>query len=147
MDQTYNQNYTIEEINQVLGVLTKCVKEKNRVILTGSENRDKNTQFILEYQLGTNDIDNILLRLTAEDFCGTLKSEDEKHQGQLLYVFVPEETLNNKNGKSVKVEIYIKFSIEGSKNTPQTVVISLHELEYPITYAFKNVPERKEVSK
>lgn len=136
MDDKYNQNYTVEEIQDVIAEIAYCVN-KNKIQLLLGETRQKNVEFMQQYQLNTSDLKSILLRLKYEDFCGTLESENENHINDILYVFVPQEKLHDIHGKLVQVSVYIKLIFQGKPSDQNTIIISFHELEYPITYAFK----------
>lgn len=140
--EEYNKNYTIDEIQNVLNDMRDCIADKRRTFLCG-EDREKNAQFDLKFQLKQSDKDKILLRLNVMDFVGALKSRNEKHENEVLYVFVPKEKLRNYNDKLIEIEIYIKFSISGTNKKMQTIVISLHELEHPVEYAFRNNESEK----
>ena len=50
MNPHYNQNYTHEEIDEVLSRIRSCV-EKGRYSISLNENRQENTDFINEYNI------------------------------------------------------------------------------------------------
>lgn len=134
MEQNHNTNYTYEQIETVLSDIKECIiKGKYQISL--NPKREDNLDFISAYNLRRNDQRNILLGIETEDFCYTLQNEHKGYEHEILYVFAPEVDLVNAFGEDKTVVIYVKFNF--IKENDYTVVISFHELHYPINYLFK----------
>ena len=71
MNSHYNQNYTHEEIDEVLSRIRSCV-EKGRYSISLNENRQENKDFINEYNIRKDKQRAILMQIQTEDFCHTL---------------------------------------------------------------------------
>ena len=134
LPESASQDYTIDEIQDVINIVRACVDRK---AVSYPPDRDKTFSFAAQYQLNTNLLNKILLHLTVEDFCYTLVSRNTYKNGTLLYVFSPTENLTNLHGKKVSVELYIKLDVMGKCKDKTTVVVSMHELEFPIEHAFR----------
>ncbi|WP_434655584.1 hypothetical protein [Thermoanaerobacterium thermosaccharolyticum] len=61
MNQHYNQNYTWEQIDEILAMIQDCVRE-GRFIISKNENRQENIDFINEYNLNSRRQKEILLK-------------------------------------------------------------------------------------
>lgn len=90
MNSQYNQKYTKSEINLILEKIKSCVGH-NKYTIALNENRQENIAFINEYNIRGNKQKDILLQLTAEDFCYTLQNTKTgyEYEYEILYVFVP----------------------------------------------------------
>lgn len=132
----YNQNYTREEIQNVLEKIKSCV-EKDQYIIAQNENREENIAFIQEYNIRSEKQKCILLQLEPEDFCHTLQNAKPGYEFEVLYVFVPEVVLFDAEGEEKKIDLYIKINIIEKKNGSRVVVISFHRRNKPIDYLFR----------
>jgi len=94
MDTYYNQNYTREQISDVLKIIQDCVRER-RFYISKNENRQENIDFINEYNLTSKKQKEILLKITPEDFCHSLKNTNLGFEHEVLYVFCPQVMLFN----------------------------------------------------
>ncbi len=136
MSRYYNQDYTREEIDEVLERIKTCIRKDNyRISL--NQNRQENIDFINEYNIRSNVQKNILLRIKIEDFCYSLQNTKKGYEHEILYVFVPQTKLFNAFGEEENVDIYTKFNIIDTRSGSRTVVISFHKRNKPIDYVFR----------
>lgn len=136
MNQYYNQNYTIEQIDAILDKIKYCVNNNNYT-LAMNENRQENVDFINEYNIRSDKQKSILLQLQTDDFCHTLQNTKIGYEYEVLYVFVPQVQLFNADGEEELVDIYIKFNVIDLPSSTRTVVISFHKRNKPIDYLFR----------
>ena len=136
MNSHYNQNYTKQEIDEILDKVKNCVYN-NRYTISLNENRQENIDFINEYNIYSNKQKKILLQLKVEDFCHSLQNTKPGYEYEVLYVFVPQVNLFNAEGVEEKVDIYIKINIIYMSNGSRTIVISFHKRNKAITYLFR----------
>lgn len=136
MNPHYNQNYTREEIDEVLEKIKNCVSN-NKYTIALNKNRQENIDFINEYQIRSDKQKNILLQLQTEDFCHTLQNTKIGYEYEILYVFVPQVQLFRADGIEETVDVYTKFNIIDMPNGSRTVVISFHKRNKPIDYLFR----------
>ena len=136
MTSHYNQNYTKQEIDEILDKVKNCVYN-NRYTISLNENRQENIDFINEYNIYSNKQKKILLQLKVEDFCHSLQNTKPGYEYEVLYVFVPQVNLFNAEGVEEKVDIYIKINIIDMSNGSRTIVISFHKRNKAITYLFR----------
>ena len=136
MNSHYNQNYTKQEIDEILDKAKNCVYN-NRYTISLNENRQENIDFINEYNIYSNKQKKILLQLKVEDFCHSLQNTKPGYEYEVLYVFVPQVNLFNAEGVEEKVDIYIKINIINMSNGSRTIVISFHKRNKAITYLFR----------
>lgn len=73
MNPNYNQSYSKEQINAVLGKIKDCVVN-NKYTIALNNNRQENMEFISEYNFRSERQKSILLSLKTEDFCYTLQN-------------------------------------------------------------------------
>lgn len=136
MNLYYNQNYTKEEIKNILELIKECVK-KNDYTIAMNKNRKENIDFINEYNIRSKKQKLILLQLQINDFCHTLQNRKVGYENEILYVFAPNVDLYDANDIKVAVNIYIKINIIYSKNGNKVAVISFHKLNKSINYLFR----------
>ena len=136
MNSHYNQNYTKQEIDELLDKVKNCVYN-NKYTISLNENRQENIDFINEYNIYSNKQKKILLQLKVEDFCHSLQNTKPGYEYEVLYVFVPQVNLFNAEGVEEKVDIYIKINIIDMSNGSRTIVISFHKRNKAITYLFR----------
>lgn len=136
MNSHYNQNYTKQEIDEILDKVKNCVYN-NKYTISLNENRQENIDFINEYNIYSNKQKKILLQLKVEDFCHSLQNTKPGYEYEVLYVFVPQVNLFNAEGVEEKVDIYIKINIIDMSNGSRTIVISFHKRNKAITYLFR----------
>lgn len=136
MNPYYNQNYTKEEISEVLEKIKNCVAN-NRFTIALNENRRENSDFINEYNIRASRQKSILLQIKTEDFCHSLQNTKVGYEHEVLYVFAPQVKLFKAEGNEETVNVYTKFNIIELSGGNITVVISFHKLNKPIDYLFK----------
>ena len=76
MNPHYNQNYTKEQIVDVLETIKDCIRE-NRYVISKNDNRQENIDFINEYNLTSKKQKQVLLKIKPDDFCHTLQNTNE----------------------------------------------------------------------
>ena len=135
MSFNHNQNHTYEEIEKVLSLIHDCV-EKNRYKIVINENRKENISFIEEYQLFPEEQRKILMGITVEDFCHTVKNKKREYQHEILYIFCPKVILYDVFDEECQVVVYIKFNIIKKHEECHTIVISFHKANKPVHYFF-----------
>lgn len=136
MNQYYNQNYTREQINDILKDIKDCIRS-NRYSISMNINRQENINFIEEYRIDSRKQKDILLNLEVEDFCHTLQNTKIGYEYEVLYVFVPQVELFNAEDELEVVDIYLKFNIISIASGKRTVVISFHKKNRAIDYLFR----------
>lgn len=133
----YNQNYTKEEIEDILSQIKSCV-ENNRYTISLNENRQENIDFINEYNIRSQKQKSILMHIKTEDFCHSLQNTKIGYEHEVLYVFVPQVQLFNSEGMDEIVDIYTKFNLIDLPSGKRTVVISFHKRNRHIDYLFRD---------
>ena len=136
MNPYYNQNYTREEIQNVLDKIKTCVSSVKYTISL-NEKRQENIEFINEYNIRSDKQKSILMQIEVEDFCHTLQNTKPGYEYEILYVFVPQVELYNADGEEETVDIYTKFNIIDLPKGNRTVVISFHKRNKSIDYLFR----------
>lgn len=136
MNPYYNQNYTREEIQNVLDKIKTCVSSEKYTISL-NEKRQENIEFINEYNIRSDKQKSILMQIEVEDFCHTLQNTKPGYEYEILYVFVPQVELYNADGEEETVDIYTKFNIIDLPKGNRTVVISFHKRNKSIDYLFR----------
>lgn len=136
VNSNYNVNYTKEQIEVILDIIKKCVKDDNYTI-SQNERRQENIELITNYNLNRQKQKEILMKIQSEDFCYSLQNDHIKYQHEVLYVFCPQVMLYNLDDKEEQVDIYAKFNIIDINNLKKVIVISFHKRNNPIKYLFR----------
>lgn len=136
MSEYYNQNYTREEVDIILGKIKTCV-ENNKYIISQNESRQENIQFIQDYQLDSSKQKKILLSIEVADFCHSLNNTNHGFEHEILYVFCPQRTLFDAFGEEELVDIYTKFNIIEYGANKRVIAVSFHKRNKPIDYCFR----------
>lgn len=120
-----------KEIENYLELVKMAIKKgRYKVSL-----REKNSKLFEDYLITEKKREEILLSLSADDFCKMVQNEHEKFQDEYLYIFGKDIILLPRyHGDEKMVHLYIK--INQLKNY-YCIVVSFHEQEYPLSYAFK----------
>lgn len=119
------------EIECYLRDVKEAIREKRYQVSA----RDKNEQLFVDYNITEKMREEILLDLQVEDFCEAVNNEHPKFSYEILYVFGKDvDLLPRFGGKEKSVSLYIKFN---KLENLYCIVISFHEQEYPLKYAFK----------
>ena len=116
MNPHYNQNYSREEIENILAKIKECINE---------------------YNIRSDRQKSILMQIKVEDFCHSLQNTKIGYEYEVLYVFVPQVQLFNAEGKEELVDLYTKFNVLNLPSGRKTVVVSFHKRNKPIDYLFR----------
>lgn len=136
MNPYYNQNYTWEEMDEILCRIKECISQ-GRYLVARNTNRQENIDFKNEYHISHSKQRSILLGIKTDDFCHSLQNIKAGYENEVLYVFVPQVELINYAGETEMVDIYIKFNIIELRSGDQTIVVSFHKRNKPIAYLFR----------
>ena len=136
MNPNYNQNYTKEDIENILCIIKKCI-ECNKYTISLNQNRRENIAFLNDYNIRSDKQKRILLNIKVDDFCHSLQNTNVGYEHEVLYVFVPQVSLFNIDDVEEVVDIYTKFNIIDYGETNRTIVISFYKCNKEIDYAFR----------
>ena len=136
MNPNYNQNYTKEDIENILCIIKKCI-ECNKYTISFNKNRRENIAFVNDYNIRSDKQKRILLNIKVDDFCHSLQNTNVGYEHEVLYVFVPQVSLFNVDDVEEVIDIYTKFNIIDYGETNRTIVISFHKCNKEIDYAFR----------
>ena len=136
MHSYYNQNYSREEIEDILEKIKACVSI-GKYSISLNDKRQENIDFINEYNIRSDKQKSILMQIEVEDFCHSLKNTNIGYEYEVLYVFVPQALLFNADGEEEKIDVYTKFNLIDLPSGSRTVVISFHKRNKPIDYLFR----------
>ena len=126
MNPNYNQNYTKEDIENILYIIKECIKS-NKYTISFNQNRQENIEFVNDYNIRSDKQKRILLNIKVDDFCHSLQNTNAGYEHEVLYVFVPQVSLFNIEDIEEVVDIYTKFNIIDYGDTSRTIVISFHK--------------------
>lgn len=136
MNPHYNQNYSREEIKDILAKIKECVTG-GKYTISLNERRQENIDFINEYNIRSDRQKSILMQIEVEDFCHSLQNTKIGYEHEILYVFVPQVQLFNADSEKEMVDLYTKFNVLDLPSGKRTVVISFHKRNKPIDYLFR----------
>ena len=136
MNPNYNQNYTKEDIENILCIIKKCI-ECNKYTISLNQNRRENIAFLNDYNIRSDKQKRILLNIKVDDFCHSLQNTNVGYEHEVLYVFGPQVSLFNIDDVEEVVDIYTKFNIINYGETNRTIVISFYKCNKEIDYAFR----------
>lgn len=127
-------NITQTDIDIYLTEVKEAI-QNNRYRIERNSHRQDNINLFLDYVIDETVAKDILLGLTASDFCEILQNKHKGYEHELLYVFGKDVKLLERFGNSIKVvSLYIKFN---KFDNCYVIVVSFHEQKYPIEYYFK----------
>lgn len=123
-----------EEIeNYITEVKTAVAAGRYRIEI--NRNRPDNLALFRNYVIDEAKSKEIMMSLTAYDFCETKRNEHTGYEHELLYIFGKNVKLLQRFGiKEETVSLYIKFN---KLENQFVIVISFHKQGYPLAYAFK----------
>ncbi|MCM1161015.1 MAG: hypothetical protein NC412_07310 [Roseburia sp.] len=125
---------SFEEIEKYLTEVKAAIRAGNFKI-ERNQKRRANLVLYKDYVIDERKSKEILLQLTAYDFCQVLQNEHEGFRHEWLYVFGKDVKLLQRFGTEEEtVSLYIKFN---KLENQLVIVISFHKQAYPLTYAFK----------
>jgi hypothetical protein len=136
MNPYYNQNYSREEIEDILAKIKVCVSA-GKYSISLNERRQENIDFINEYNIRSDKQKSILMQIEVEEFCHSLQNTNIGYEYEVLYVFVPQVQLFNADGEEETVDVYTKFNVIDLPSGSRAVVISFHKRNKPIDYLFR----------
>ena len=136
MNPHYNQNYSHEEIKDILSKIKECIST-GKYTISLNERRQENMDFINEYNIRSDRQKSILMQIEVEDFCHSLQNTKSGYEYEVLYVFVPQVQLFNADGEEETVDVYTKFNVLDLPSGSRAVVISFHKRNKPIDYLFR----------
>lgn len=136
MNPHYNQNYSREEIENILAKIKECISA-GKYTISLNERRQENIDFINEYNIRSDRQKSILMQIKVVDFCHSLQNTKIGYEYEVLYVFVPQVQLFNAEGKEELVDLYTKFNVLNLPSGRKTVVVSFHKRNKPIDYLFR----------
>lgn len=73
MNPHYNQNYSHEEIKDILSKIKECIST-GKYTISLNERRQENIDFINEYNIRSDRQKSILMQIEVEDFCHSLQN-------------------------------------------------------------------------
>lgn len=123
-----------EEIERyIAGVKASVGIDRYRIDV--SRRRQANLDLYKDYVIGEAGSKDILMNLTADDFCEAVENKHIGFEQEILYIFGKDVKLWQRFGtEAEKVSLYIKFNQLESRFV---IVVSFHKQIRPVTYAFK----------
>ena len=129
---------TKNRVNMVLQQFKILIEKDNFTISLNATNRQKNRDFLFEYDLVEPEKHKeLLMSITLDECCGVENSRNPNYQDELVYVFCCPRNLIDHYGDDYEIEVYIKFHVMVTEQGEMAVVISIHEREFPMKYLFK----------
>lgn len=122
-----------DSVSEILSTIKESVS-KGKYFISLNKNRGENIAFRNKYELSSKDQKQIILNLTEEDYEKSVSNYKEEYENEKLHIFGPILNLKNEEGKSKKVQVYIKFNII-KDNDNLVVVVSFHEARRPMILA------------
>lgn len=123
-----------EDIENYLEEVKRAVRV-GRYRIDRNRKRQRNLALYRDYVIDETKSKEIILRLTAYDFCKIVQNEHKGNEHELLYIFGKNVKLLQRMGTEEEiVPLYIKFN---KLENQFVIVISFHKQAYPLTYAFK----------
>lgn len=123
-----------EEIEKYIAGVKASVRA-GRYRIDVSRKRQANMDLYKDYVIGETGSKDILMNLTADDFCEAVKNKHMGFEQEILYIFGKDVKLWQRFGtEEEKVSLYIKFNRLDSRFV---IVVSFHKQIRPVTYAFK----------
>lgn len=116
---------TKEEIEKYLAGIKNIINKSGKVIIS---TRDKNIDFLENYNLNTEKVKKILFNLKINDFCKVLDNNHLDRSDEKLYVFSKNMNLPNTFGRVNNVRLYIKINLK--RNI--IILVSFHDAKYEI---------------
>lgn len=128
------------EYRQKIAAFLAQAQENAEIIFSvDPEERQKNKDFLLKFNIKERDRISIIKELTTEDFCEEIfeRVKDRTIFGN-LYVFKKDKELQEKQTNDKRlVSIYIKLQMFNMRDGKATFVVSFHEAEKQMKLFFK----------
>lgn len=120
------------QIEKILSEFKSLVEDGRFTISTRSENRQKNFDFMYEYDLVDKEKQKgIFLSIVREEFQKTEFSRNPNFPNEVIHIFVCTRSLTDHFGDDYDVPIYIKFQfVKNVESESFAVIISFHECEF-----------------
>ena len=128
------------EYRQKIAAFLAHAQENAEIIFSvDPEERQKNKDFLLKFNIKERDRISIIKELTTEDFCEEIfeRIKDRSVFGN-LYVFKKDKVLQERQTNDKRlVSIYIKLQLFNMRDGKATFVVSFHEAEKQMKLFFK----------
>lgn len=127
----------VKSYNEIERYLTevKAAISKGNYRIETNKKRQANLDLYRNYVINEAKSKEILMRLTANDFCEVVQNEHKGFEHELLYIFGKDVKLLQRFGEEEEtVALYIKFN---QLENQFVIVISFHKQAHPLKYAFK----------
>jgi len=129
--------YSKEDIERIVQRIAFAVNRNDYTVET-NENRQKNNDFRDKYGIKSEWLKNALLDLRVDDFSATVQNVKPGYEDEKLYIFGPKYQLYQAGEESAEeVVAYVKVNIIERSIDDYVVVVSFHEAEQAMDYAFK----------
>ena len=129
--------YSKEDIERIVQRIAFAVNRNDYTVET-NENRQKNNDFRDKYGIKSEWLKNALLDLRVDDFSATVQNVKPGYEDEKLHIFGPKYQLYQAGEESAEeVVAYVKVNIIGRSIDDYVVVVSFHEAEQAMDYAFK----------
>lgn len=123
-----------EEIKKYVGGV-KALVRAGQYRIDVSRKRPANFSLYKDYVIGEAGSKDILMDLTADDFCGVVGNKHAGFEQEILYIFGKDVRLWQRFGtEEEKVSLYIKLN---KLEDRFVIVVSFHKQNRPVAYAFK----------
>lgn len=123
-----------DEIKKYIEEVKTAVRA-DRYRIDVNKRRQANLDLYKDYVIDEAKSKEILMQLTADDFCDAVQNEHIGFEYEQLYIFGKDVKLLQRFGTEEEmVSLYIKFN---KLENQFVIVISFHKQAYPLTYAFK----------
>jgi len=128
--------YNRASIEQIVKRIVYAVNRGNYKI-EQNENRQKNVEFIAQYGISKKQIESILTTLKVEDYSEYVQNVKPGFEDEKLHIFGPVVKLISEGEEIEKdVTIYLKTNIIERAIDDFAVIVSFHEAQQKIKYAF-----------
>jgi len=129
--------YSKDGIERIVRRIVDAVNH-DRFTIEENENRQKNIGFRERYGIKSEQSKQMLQELIVEDFCSTTRNFKPGFEEETLYIFGPQFQLYPAGEKDARdVVVYVKINIIERSIDDIVIVVSFHEAERAMTYAFK----------
>lgn len=124
---------------KIAAFLAQAQENAEIIFSVDPEERQKNKDFLLKFNIKERDRISIIKELTVDDFCEEIfeRVKDRSVFGN-LYVFKKDKVLQERQTNDKRlVSIYIKLQLFNMRDGKATLVVSFHEAEKQMKLFFK----------
>ena len=124
---------------KIAAFLAQAQENAEIIFSVDPEERQKNKDFLLKFNIKERDRISIIKELTVDDFCEEIfeRVKDRSVFGN-LYVFKKDKVLQERQTNDKRlVSIYIKLQLFNMRDGKATFVVSFHETEKQMKLFFK----------